>query len=72
MYRPFRGLRRILLGLFVLVTACGQPTSSFGDVANKPQEHTGDHAQPASGSGGALQPVLATSELVVGRNRVAL
>ena len=65
MYRYFRGLRGVFLGLLVLLTACGQ-------AANRSQQSTGDGALPASQSGGALQPVLATSELVVGPNRVAL
>ncbi len=81
-FMRFRQAISVILVVLGLLTACGTPTSSFGPVANKPhlesEEHSHDsaggdqHAQQATGEGGALQPVLATSELVVGSNRVAL
>lgn len=51
--------------ILILLTGCGQTTGSFGSPANKPD--TVGVAQTND-----LQPVLATSELVVGTNRVAL
>ncbi len=76
MVRQFRALA-VLLMLAVLI-GCGQATNGgFGDVANQPHEHSDgaehSHEQAAaSSSTQALQPVLATSELVVGPNRLAL
>ena len=49
----------------ILLTGCGQAANSFGTVANKPD--TVGVAQST-----ALQPVLASSEVVVGPNRLAL
>jgi hypothetical protein len=72
MYRSLYNIRGLFLGLLVLLTACGQATNGFGEVVNKPQEQPGTISQPAVPSGGTLQPVLATSELVVGPNRVAI
>ena len=62
-----------LLAALVVLTGCGQQTAGFGEVANQPQEHAadGEHAAQPTPAGGGLQPVLATSELVVGPNRMA-
>lgn len=74
-----RYIRVLALGLVLaLLVSCGQATNGeFGDVANQPHEHTDEadhsHDQPAASvSAGSLQVVLATSELVVGPNRLAL
>lgn len=74
-----RYVRALALGLVLaLLVSCGQSTNSeFGAVANEPHEHTGEadhsHAQSAASAGTSkLQAVLATSELVVGPNRLAL
>jgi hypothetical protein len=68
-----------ICALLTLLVACGQPASNndFGAVANKAHEHTtsgahSNHSQTASAQSGTLQPVLATSEIVVGPNRLAL
>ena len=61
----------ILLAVVVfvgLLTACGQATNAFGEIANKPDAE----AQPTAGQAGGVQPVVTTSELVVGPNRMAL
>jgi hypothetical protein len=62
--------------LLALLTACGQPTSRFGEVANEPHEHSADtsqdHSHTPTTTASKLQPVVATSELVVGPNRMAL
>jgi hypothetical protein len=60
-----------------VLSACGQPTTndSFGAVANTPHEHTTAEAhshQAQSANNQTVQPVLATSEVVVGPNRLAL
>ncbi len=61
-----------------LLTACGQATSTgnagFGEVANKPEQHgaDGQHIQPSAAADTPIQPVIATSELVVGPNRMVL
>ncbi|MDP9312586.1 MAG: thioredoxin family protein [Chloroflexota bacterium] len=76
MVRKFRALAVVLT--LALLIGCGQATTGgFGDVANQPHEHTDDAAHTnqqaaASTDMQALQPVLATSELVVGPNRLAL
>jgi hypothetical protein len=64
----------LLLLTLALLTACGQTAPSFGQAANKPDDHTSGstHEHEQAASGGGLQPVLATSELVVGPNRMAL
>ncbi len=68
----------LLAAMLVLLAACGQATSSgnagFGEVANKPEQHgaDGQHVQPSAAAGVPIQPVIATSELVVGPNRMAL
>ncbi len=61
-----------LLSLIVLIllAACGQPTAGSDDAASTPHARATTSA-PATG-GGTIQPVLATSEIVVGPNRVAL
>jgi hypothetical protein len=69
--------RNILaLAALMLLAACGQPSTgndSFGAVANQPQDHaSGDHSQAAPSAAASIVPVLATSELVVGPNRLAL
>jgi hypothetical protein len=72
-------LRSVLFALvpLLLLVACGQsPTAhtAFGEVASKPEQHTearGHASQPPS-QDGSLQPVIATSELVVSPNRMAL
>lgn len=60
----------------LLLAACGQPANEFGAAASPPHDHsaaTADRSQSAApATGSALQAVLATSELVVGPNRVAL
>jgi hypothetical protein len=68
-----------ICALLALLVACGQPASDgdFGAVANTPHEHTAsgehaNHSQTTSAQPGTLQPVLATSEIVVGPNRLAL
>jgi hypothetical protein len=64
--------------MVALLTACGQATTSdnggFGEVANQPEQHdaNGQHTQPSAAAGQTVQPVIATSELVVGPNRMAL
>ncbi|MDP9312147.1 MAG: thioredoxin family protein [Chloroflexota bacterium] len=64
--------------MFALLTACAQATSAgnagFGEVANKPEQHSSDgqHVQPSAAPSTPIQPVIATSELVVGPNRMAL
>ena len=75
MIRIFR--LALAVAVFALLSSCGQATTNgFGEVANKPHEHSdGDHGHGASGEAAAastLQPVLATSEVVVGPNRLAL
>lgn len=72
MYRSFRDIRILLPGLLILLAACGQATNGFGEAVNNQQPQAGGVAQPAVPTGGTLQPVLATSELVVGPNRVAI
>lgn len=71
-----RHVGRIFLASLLLLTACGSPTagSGFGEVANKPEQHTADGGQEAqpTPAGGGVQPVVATSELVVGANRLAI
>ena len=68
----------LLLIMLLFLAACGQQTdqsaTSFGEVANKPEQHgaDGQHTQSTAVAGTALQPVIATSELVVGPNRMAL
>ena len=69
----------LMLVVLGLLTACGQPTNSFGAVANTPHLGEGHTQEPANtgagsqaGTDAAPEPVLATSELVVGTNRVAL
>lgn len=69
----------VLLIAVLLLAACGQQSPTFGDVANKPHDHAAeasgaptDHDMAASTAAGSLQPVVATSEIVVGPNRVAL
>ncbi|HEY0601734.1 MAG TPA: hypothetical protein VGD58_02425, partial [Herpetosiphonaceae bacterium] len=68
----------LLLIMLLFLAACGQQTdqsaTGFGEVANQPQQHgaDGQHTQPTAAAGAALQPVIATSELVVGPNRMAL
>lgn len=69
--------RQILaLVALTLLAACGQPAAddAFGAVANQPHEHAAsNHAEAApKASSAAIVPVLATSELVVGPNRLAL
>lgn len=75
-------MKRCILPVIVLVTlmllaACGQATTAgnngFGEAANQPQVHTtaGAHAPAPTPQAGTLQPVLATSQLVVGPNRMA-
>jgi len=72
-------LRRLLLGTLVaaaLLVGCGQPTAgsgeNFGEVANKPEEHSAaGHAPQPTTMGGGVQAALATSELAVGPNRLA-
>ncbi|HSH82590.1 MAG TPA: hypothetical protein VLA19_29005 [Herpetosiphonaceae bacterium] len=75
----------IVLAL-ALLAACGRPTSSFGEVANTPHDHSdpADHSHDTtsgahshdtgatSTAGDALVAVVPTSEIVVGPNRVAL
>lgn len=71
--------RFVVIGLAVLAlfTACGQPTATenagFGAVANQPEQHAADgsHTAPTA-AGTSIQPVIATSELVVGPNRMAI
>ncbi len=75
MIRQFR--RLMAVGACGLLVACGQPTTNgFGEVGNKPHEHTEtgqSHTQSTpNAAANTLQPVLATSELVVGPNRLAL
>lgn len=72
MYRTFLHPRALLPCLLLLLIACGQPTNGFGTVVNQPQEQSTGVSAPVVQAGGALQPVLATSELVVGKNRVAI
>ena len=73
----------MLTTMFVLLTACGQSTdTSFGQPANQPHAHASDDAYAhtheqatdtsTTATAGTLKPVLATSEIVVGPNRVAL
>lgn len=74
----------LIIALFTLV-ACGTPTAnrgtsaSFGPIANQPHSHApaqsgeASHAhQQAGTTTGELQVVVATSEVVVGPNRLAL
>jgi hypothetical protein len=64
----------LICALGVLLVACGQPASnsdSFGAVANTPHEHTAGQSQTTQ-AGSPVQAVLATSEVVVGPNRLAL
>lgn len=67
----------LLITMLALLTACGQATTAgtdgFGEAANQPQTHatSGTHAAQATPAAGTLQPVLATSQLVVGPNRMA-
>lgn len=66
---------RILLLGALLLAGCGQPGDDFGAAVNTPHQHSAsaEHSaasNPATTS--ALKPVLATSEIVVGANRVAL
>jgi hypothetical protein len=66
----------LLVAALVLLAACGQPTSSqpstgVDTAANPSHGHTTGQAT-ASTAPGALTPVVATSELVVGPNRMAL
>ncbi|HEX6292870.1 MAG TPA: hypothetical protein VFZ66_27035 [Herpetosiphonaceae bacterium] len=74
---------RLLCAIVVMIgllAACGQPTAnddSFGAVANTPHEHSGEAGdnhqdQTAQAATTTLQPVLATSEVVVGPNRLAI
>lgn len=68
-------LKIIFTLVLALLTACGQPTSSFGKVANEPHEHsegTAAHSHDSATAGDDLIPAVATSEIVVGPNRVAL
>ncbi len=60
--------------LLALLTACGQPTNSFGAIANKPADEGANNSgnDPATAQTGSIQPLIATSELVVGPNRMAL
>lgn len=83
----FRTIAPVMVALLALLTACGQPADAnnggFGAPANN-QQHVGTShaaqpsvaasaAQPsAAASAVAVQPVIATSELVVGPNRMAL
>jgi hypothetical protein len=75
--KRYRG-RPFVLAVLVLLAACGQPTAQnnagFGEAANRPEQHgaDGQHVQPTAAAGTPLQPVIATSELVVGPNRMAL
>jgi hypothetical protein len=86
-YMQLRKIVTGSLLLLALLVACGQPSTSnsFGEVANQPHEHSADadhehddetphdHAdQDATGTSSELQPMVATSELVVGPNRMAL
>ena len=66
MYR--KRILLVLVALLGLLTACGQATNAFGEIANKPEAE----AQPTTGQAGGVQPIVATSELVVGHNRMAL
>lgn len=72
---PIRKLGMIC-ALVALLVACGQPTNndSFGAVANTPHDHTAstETTQTTAAQSGSLQPVLATSEVTVGSNRLAL
>lgn len=70
---PIRKLGMIC-ALVALLVACGQPTNndSFGAVANTPHDHSADATQTTTAQSVGLQPVLATSEVVVGPNRLAL
>ena len=72
MYRTLRGLRWMLIVFLFALAACGQATNGFGAPVNQPQGQDGAISQPAVPAGGTLKPVLATSELVVGPNRVAI
>lgn len=65
--------RLLIIMLLGLLTACGQGTNGFGEAANRPAEHTASaqHAAQPTPASGTLQPVLATSELLVGSNRLA-
>lgn len=77
-------MRLMIKGLLLIITlgllaACGTPTANqdFGAVANRPHDHsdgTHSHAETthSPAAGGELTPVLATSEVVVGPNRLAL
>jgi hypothetical protein len=69
----FRKVYLPLLLVPILLVACGQPAEPFGEAANVPHEHSGHGAASTPDDQSAdLQPVLATSELIVGPNRVAL
>src|SRR5690242_2687089 len=57
-----------LIALLMLLVACSPQANGFGPIANQPGV---DSAPPAAQSG-AVQAVVATSELVVGPNRMAL
>lgn len=60
--------------VLALLSACGQGQTNFGEAANTAQTHVAGqpHTAPSAATQGGLQPVLATSELVVGPNRMAL
>lgn len=65
----------ILLLTALLLAACGQPDNDFGAAANTPHDHSAasPHSTAATtAASGTLKPILATSEIVVGPNRMAL
>ena len=70
---PIRKLGMIC-ALVALLVACGQPTNndSFGATANTPHDHSAGATHTTTTQDGGLQPVLATSEVIVGQNRLAL
>lgn len=74
------GHRRMILvssALLLVLAACGQPSGTenagSGNLSNQPTPRASaqPQAQP-SAAGTTIQPVIATSELVVGPNRMAL
>jgi hypothetical protein len=62
----------LLLLAGLLLAACGQPTANDAGAANAGHDHSAGASPASPAAAGALQPVLATSEIVTGPNRIAL